>query len=357
MGDSLAGLDFLLRGIGIGAMLVIGLTGWRSGTSRDARIASLLAGVSIAAWIATESNRLCALFGQVVLLFLPAYPVAGAFWLFLAVIFADMRVTPLTLAPSALLFVSGLAMTLSPPQVSEPLWAVRNLASGVLSAHGIYMVARSWRDDLVEGRRQLRGPLLGAGALFSMFEVGIGFAHRLDPGGRWLLFDVGELYGGAFVTVLAILVAVVFTQARPEIFGAPRRTEPVADARRNAAEAQLLAKLNAFMAEGGWRQENLTIGALSQQLGEPEHRVRRLINQGLGHRNFADFLNGYRIQAAQARLADPREARTTVAVIAFDLGYGSLGPFNRAFRMATGETPTAWRRQALANSPEMPAGG
>ena len=36
--------------------------------------------------------------------------------------------------------------------------------------------------------------------------------------------------------------------------------------------------------------------------------------------------------------------------IAFDLGYGSLGPFNRAFRAATEVTPTEWRRQALACS-------
>jgi AraC family transcriptional regulator len=34
-------------------------------------------------------------------------------------------------------------------------------------------------------------------------------------------------------------------------------------------------------------------------------------------------------------------------VIAFDLGYGSLSTFNRAFRRATGATPTVWRRAAL----------
>ena len=34
-------------------------------------------------------------------------------------------------------------------------------------------------------------------------------------------------------------------------------------------------------------------------------------------------------------------------------GYGSLGPFNRAFRAATGATPTEWRRQALQASPEL----
>jgi AraC-like DNA-binding protein len=38
-----------------------------------------------------------------------------------------------------------------------------------------------------------------------------------------------------------------------------------------------------------------------------------------------------------------------VASIAFDLGFGSLGPFNRAFRDETGLTPTEYRRQKMAN--------
>ena len=106
----------------------------------------------------------------------------------------------------------------------------------------------------------------------------------------------------------------------------------------------------ALRAADGWRQEGLTIGEVARRLDAPEHRVRRLINQRLGHRNFADYVNSFRISAAKARLADPGDARTTVAAIAFDLGYGSLGPFNRAFREATGVTPTAWRRQALSET-------
>ena len=89
------------------------------------------------------------------------------------------------------------------------------------------------------------------------------------------------------------------------------------------------------MADGGWKTEGLTIGAVARALETPEHQLRRLINNRLGHRNFADFVNSRRIEAAKRRLADPAEARTTVATIAFDLGYGSLGPFNRAFRAAT----------------------
>ena len=63
-------------------------------------------------------------------------------------------------------------------------------------------------------------------------------------------------------------------------------------------------------------------------------------------------------KAAKARLSDPAEARTTVAAIAFDLGYGSLGPFNRAFRSVTDLTPTEWRRRALAEaSPDLKEAG
>jgi AraC-like DNA-binding protein len=109
----------------------------------------------------------------------------------------------------------------------------------------------------------------------------------------------------------------------------------------------LLAKLRAMMEAGAWRQEGLGIAALAHDLGTQEHRLRRLINSRLRHRNFADFVNGYRVEAAKARLADPMEAEATVASIAFDLGFGSLSPFNRAFRAATGATPTAWRRAAL----------
>jgi AraC-like DNA-binding protein len=149
-------------------------------------------------------------------------------------------------------------------------------------------------------------------------------------------------------------MGVLFLSASPSFFGPSRRTEPAPDPRLEIADRLELDRLEAAMAEGAWRKEGLTIGQLAGEVDVPEHRLRRLINNRLGYRNFADFLNARRIEAAKERLNNPREARTTVAVIAFDLGYGSLGPFNRAFRAATGASPTEWRRQALGEaSPQL----
>ena len=91
---------------------------------------------------------------------------------------------------------------------------------------------------------------------------------------------------------------------------------------------------------------------LADELGYPEHQLRRLINRHLGFRNFSFFLNSLRIEEATSRLADPDQARVPILTIALELGYGSLGPFNRAFKAFTGTTPSAYREQAIPASSE-----
>jgi AraC-like DNA-binding protein len=118
-------------------------------------------------------------------------------------------------------------------------------------------------------------------------------------------------------------------------------------AQLSPAEHVLKQKLDAAMAETAYREPGLTIGTLADRLGTPEHRLRALINRRLGYRNFSAFLNAHRIAEAQALLADPAKADLPVLTIAMDLGYGSLAPFNRAFREATAQTPTDFRRAAI----------
>jgi len=113
----------------------------------------------------------------------------------------------------------------------------------------------------------------------------------------------------------------------------------------SGADQKLVDGLMRLMADDRiYRHDNVTIGTLATRLGIPEYRLRRLINQRLGYRNFNVFLNEHRIAEAKAALADPSQARVPVITIAMDAGFQSLGPFNRAFKATTGVTPTEYRR-------------
>jgi len=132
--------------------------------------------------------------------------------------------------------------------------------------------------------------------------------------------------------------------------GESRRTpEPLVRAGPSALERASLNRLEHLMTvERSYRQEGLTIGLLAARLGMPEYRLRTLINDGLGHRNFNAFLNRYRLNEAKAALADPGQADVPVLTIALDAGFQSLAPFNRALKADTGLTPTEFRRRAIA---------
>jgi len=99
-----------------------------------------------------------------------------------------------------------------------------------------------------------------------------------------------------------------------------------------------------------YRQEGLTIAVLAAKLDLSEYRLRQVINEGLGYRNFNAFLNRYRLDDAKAALADPSQRDVPVLTIAIDAGFQSIGPFNRAFKAETGLTPTEFRRDALAGA-------
>jgi AraC-like DNA-binding protein len=103
-------------------------------------------------------------------------------------------------------------------------------------------------------------------------------------------------------------------------------------------------------ADRAYRSDKLSLAALASRLAVPEYRLRRHINQRLGHRNFNAYVNGWRLAEAQAALADPAQRDLPVLTIALNAGFQSIGPFNRAFKAATGLTPTEFRKQNSTDS-------
>lgn len=99
--------------------------------------------------------------------------------------------------------------------------------------------------------------------------------------------------------------------------------------------------------EEHYKNNDLTIRSLADNINIPEHHLRRLINQHLGFRNFNDYLNRFRIKEASVRLTDPEQARLPITTIAIESGYSSLTTFNKAFKAINEMTPTEYRRMSL----------
>ncbi len=225
----------------------------------------------------------------------------------------------------------GLALTLS-----SFAFAVLAMAPAVIS----------WRADLVEHRRRLRLFVVGASSVY----IGLNALAQLAGVPRSAP-EMASLAGAVGLVAIAGVVAWSLLRVGPaqSLFAIPADAPPPTDAEpvmKEPADQGLVAALERLMVrERAYRQDGLTIGMLAQQLGLPEYRLRRLINQALGYRNFNGFVNHYRIAEVKAALADPDQAEVPVLTLALDAGFSSLGPFNRTFKAETGTTPSEYRRQ------------
>jgi AraC-like DNA-binding protein len=240
---------------------------------------------------------------------------------------------------------------LPPSPVRGAVWQLCAAFSVVLMVHILLMAWKGWRTDLVERRRRLRAPIAAAttGYMFIQTLCDFGFGRGpVLPSMVQALALAGLGIGSALVLLRAEPALV---QAAPAADDA-RAPKPVEMLDLTPADRLVLARLDKAMNENEvWRGEDLSIGTLAALVGAPEHRLRKLINGVLGHRNFADYVNGRRIAAAKVALADPEQALKSVSTIAYELGFASLGPFNRAFRAAAG---VACWRQAVGVTPAIP---
>jgi AraC-like DNA-binding protein len=96
--------------------------------------------------------------------------------------------------------------------------------------------------------------------------------------------------------------------------------------------------------ERAYRRPEFQLGDLAQALGLPEYRTRKLIHEGLGFRNFNVFVNHYRIEEVEQRLRNPGYDESSILTLALEAGFGSLAPFNKAFKAEIGSTPSDYRR-------------
>jgi AraC-like DNA-binding protein len=244
------------------------------------------------------------------------------------------------------------------PTFDRPIDRALSLTTLGLALLAAAQTLATWRTDLVAGRRRLRLVVLIGASAYTAIVAAANFSGTPSMSfssiasvasafglfglvglSAWNLLRSADTQGSGLLPATGDASGSARAMARDGA-GKPAEIEPA-----------LLRRLEQLMVvERAYRREGLTIGSLSAGLGVPEYRLRQLINEGLGHRNFNAFLNRYRIEEAKAALADPEQREVPVLTIAMDAGFQSVGPFNRAFRAATDLTPIEFRRLALAKT-------
>jgi AraC-like DNA-binding protein len=344
----LSTIDIALRGATVALLLVLAASLFRGfGTVLAGRLAAAFAlgsaAHAVSNWIGATS--------PVSIVHAPVIALstgnAVVFWLFTRALFDEaFRLrwwhALIWAAVAAFSFVN--CMWLAPASgVRLSIIAVNLLALGFIVLAVAQTIA-SWPSDLVEGRRRVRVFIVSAAALYGGLNAVLQIS--LSRSGS---AEIANTVNSAVLAavVAAISIAMMRVDGADLFPAAPEIQAEASDAAvvDSSADQKLVDALMRLMGdERIYRHDNVTIGTLATKLGIPEYRLRRLINQRLGYRNFNVFLNEHRIAEAKAALADPSQAEVPVITIAMDAGFQSLGPFNRAFKAITGVTPTEYRR-------------
>jgi AraC-like DNA-binding protein len=360
------GWEETIRGAAIGGAMLLGIACWRTRSHQTfAWVGFLLASCAIAYLVAGQlpAEEWLKPSGLVVAAFAMATPFV--FWLFSRLLFEDefrlrrwhFLILALIELQCGVIFVARLDDNV---RLAEMLGLTFHLSAFALVAHAFWLVWQGRSVDLVAERVQLRGSVvLVVGIATASLLIASMVSYPLESRPSIVRFiDASAL----LLVVLALGSQLLSLRdglapvQRPTRTAAPITATSETKPRASAAvpvddAAPLLTRLAALMEEQRlWRHTGLTIGALAEHVGIPEYRLRELINRRLGFRNFTAYLNEYRLAAAATRLADPAEASLPILSIALDLGWGSVGPFNRAFRGRFKMPPSEYRRTHAVKS-------
>jgi AraC-like DNA-binding protein len=128
--------------------------------------------------------------------------------------------------------------------------------------------------------------------------------------------------------------------------GATRDGWAIAEGRgiRAARLRAIMADINANLGDC-----DLTVAAVARRQRVTPRYVHKLFEgEGL---TFSAFVLGRRLSRAHRMLSDPRHGDRSISSVAFDVGFGDLSYFNRAFRRRYDATPSEIRQSAEPSDP------
>lgn len=219
------------------------------------------------------------------------------------------------------------------------------LLQTLFAGFALYWTINDWRVDLVEARRRTRAfvtVVLGLNVVASSILLRV-----VIPSGSYANYQAHLILMACNLGIVGfLLIRLMGGNIAPylEAEGLPSEAASARNAPRRSEDAAALTRLTALLEKDRiYREPGLSLQRLAERVGLPEYRLRRLIHEELGYRNFNAFLHHYRVRDACAQLADPAMRRIPVLTIALSVGYRSVNTFNRGFREVMGVTPSAYR--------------
>jgi len=156
---------------------------------------------------------------------------------------------------------------------------------------------------------------------------------------------VGYIVGAIMYAIGVYVISAIVLRGQQEV-GRPKRKYQSSNLTSDKAD-QLKTKLEEYMhSEQPYLNSDLTLGKLAQMLAITSHELSQVINESFGQ-SYADYINKYRLQAAQTMLANPAQRHTKIASVAYDCGFNSISSFNTLFKKYTQLTPSQYKAQSL----------
>jgi len=133
---------------------------------------------------------------------------------------------------------------------------------------------------------------------------------------------------------------------RQEVFKQYENGRYVNSGLTSTASMAVLVSLRSYMTqEKPFLESSLRLQDLAARLHLSQHYISQAINDQDG-KNFADFINEYRIEEAKKLLSESDQKK--IIHVAYDTGFNNKASFNNAFKRFTGMSPSEFREHQFS---------
>lgn len=187
--------------------------------------------------------------------------------------------------------------------------------------------------------------ILIAHIIYYIFPISWGFLIRftnIDPD-----FQIARIAAGSTTIIFYLSILWKVTTHSDDTEAIEKKTyynKYKSSKLEEKEKKELRIRLRSYMQnDQPFLENNITLADISNALNTPTRQVSQVINEELSQ-NFYEFINYYRIEYAKNLLRSTVKSEMTIAQIMYASGFNSKSSFHTAFRKATNQTPSSFRK-------------